>query len=116
MIVEIRPWGKFEMLAWEQPGFWVKKLTVMPGHATSLQIHHHRSEVWQGLRGEGHVQVGDDIRDMKPGKIDWANARVPHRIMCPFGSLEPLQVLEIARGEILTETDIERLEDQYGRT
>ena len=54
---EIRPWGSFTILD-EGEQFKVKRLTVNPGHSTSLQYHKHRSERWIVVQGVATVTLG----------------------------------------------------------
>ena len=113
-ILEPRPWGTFEILA-KGPGFWVKKLTVQPGGRTSLQRHHHRSELFSCLAGTGIFYKDEGSFAVVPGAEITVPVCTLHRIECPKEASGPLVLLEIARGAVLAEDDIERLEDDYGR-
>ena len=52
----IKPWGNFEILTWGDL-YQVKRLTIVPGQAISLQRHVHRSETWKIVQGEGEVHL-----------------------------------------------------------
>ena len=53
-----RPWGYFKILD-RSEGFQVKKLTVLPGEALSLQAHKHRTEHWVVVSGVASVIKAD---------------------------------------------------------
>lgn len=109
---EQRPWGMFERI-YEGGGYQVKCLEVAPGGRLSLQYHHHRSEHWVVVKGRPTVTVGDTAQVMEPGhSIDIPLGAV-HRLE-NFGD-EPVQIIEIQRGDYLGEDDIVRVEDTYER-
>ena len=109
---EQRPWGMFERI-YEGSGYQVKCLEVAPGGRLSLQYHHHRSEHWVVVRGTPTVTVDDTVQVMQPGhSIDIPLGAV-HRLE-NFGD-EPVQIIEIQRGDYLGEDDIVRVEDTYER-
>lgn len=107
-----RPWGSF-LVVRTGPGHLVKIITVEPGQELSLQLHERRSEHWVVLSGLARVRIGDEVYDLGPGD----NARVPvgvrHRISNPGDSR--LEILESQFGDHLSERDIVRFEDIYGR-
>jgi mannose-6-phosphate isomerase-like protein (cupin superfamily) len=108
-----RPWGYYLVLQ-EGPGFKVKQFVVRPQSRLSLQRHRRRAEHWHVVRGEGEVTLGSDtIRLRSGGSIDIPLGAV-HRVRS-VGS-EDLVVIEVQSGEYVGEDDIERLEDDYGRT
>ena len=104
-----RPWGSYVVLE-EGPGHLIKKLVVHPGQRTSLQSHTHRSEHWVTVAGAGVFTVGDEVLTSESATIPMG-AR--HRIANP-GS-ENLVIIEVQRGALLTEDDIVRYSDDYGR-
>ena len=107
-----RPWGAFIVVD-SGPGFQVKRLTVHPGAAISLQWHRRRSERWVVVQGEATVTLGDDVLTLaRGGSIDIPAGTV-HR-MENRGS-GPLEVVEVQQGDYLGEDDIVRLDDKYGR-
>ena len=107
---EKRPWGGFVRYTLNEPST-VKILTVNPGEAFSLQYHHHRSEFWVIMSGNGTAEVGDATDPIIPGKHYLISTGTHHRVTA--GS-EPVVLLEISLGEF-DEADIEHLEDKYGR-
>src|SRR5690606_26208382 len=54
----VRPWGTYTVLG-EGTGFKIKRVVVKPGHALSLQMHHHRSEHWVVVSGTANITVAD---------------------------------------------------------
>jgi len=107
-----RPWGYYTVLQ-EGDGFLTKCIVVNSGGKLSLQLHHHRSEHWVVLQGKAKVLKGYYEYELNPGEsIDLAVEEV-HSLQNPYK--ESLKILEVQKGDILDENDIERLEDIYGR-
>ncbi len=111
--VSQRPWGDYVVLA-DEADHKVKRITVLPGKRLSLQRHQHRQEHWYFILGEGLVTRGDDEIAVRAGSSIDIPLRTKHRIANP-GS-EPLVLIEIQRGDYFGEDDIERFEDDFGRT
>ena len=55
-----RPWGTYEIVD-SGNRFQTKRLTVQPGAALSLQMHHHRAEHWVVVSGTATVTRGDEV-------------------------------------------------------
>ena len=107
-----RPWGVFSVVD-SGPGFQVKRLTVHPGGAMSLQWHKHRAERWVVVQGEATVTRGDDVFTLgEGGSVDIPVGTV-HRI--ENQSNGTLEIIEVQQGDYLGEDDIVRLDDKYGR-
>ena len=109
---EIRPWGKFRSFPYK-PARSIKIITVNPGNAFSLQYHNHRSEFWVVLDKGLEVTIGDKLWRPEAGEEIFIPLKIPHRLRC-FGT-KPARVMEIWIGDS-DESDIVRLEDDYGRT
>ena len=109
---EQRPWGRFEVLL-DEPGYKVKRVTVEPGKRLSLQIHHYRSEHWHIVLGDGLATVGDQEIAVRVSQSIDIPSNVQHRI-ANAGEV-PLVFVEVQRGPKLVESDIVRLQDDYGR-
>ena len=107
-----RPWGTYETVD-SGPRFQVKRLTVNPGAALSLQYHHHRAEHWVVVRGIAKVTRGDEEFTLAENESTFVPVGVAHRLANP-GEV-PLEVIEVQSGDYLGEDDIVRLEDRYGR-
>ena len=108
-----RPWGKYWKL-YEEPGVWVKRIEVNPGGRLSLQRHSHRSEKWVVVAGEGLAIVDEQEIPVKAGVVVDVPLGAIHRI----GNLgkDKLIFIEVATGDLLSEEDIERIQDDYDRT
>ena len=107
-----RPWGHWVVLD-VTPRLVVKKLVVELGRRISLQIHKFRSERWIVMQGVAHVQLGGEQFTMQMGDGVLIPQNTPHRLSNE--SEHPLLILEVQFGELLSENDIERLDDDYGR-
>ena len=107
-----RPWGRWVVLD-VTPRLVVKKLVVEPGCRISLQKHSFRSERWIVMQGEAHVQLGDEQLTMQMGDGVLIPKNTLHRLSNE--SDQEVLLLEIQFGDLLSEDDIERLEDDYGR-
>ncbi len=111
--IDHRPWGFYEVLH-EGTDFKVKRIVVRPCKRMSLQRHFHRDEHWYILCGEPVIVVGDKHISMKQGDSIDIPAKTLHRMSNP--GLEDMVLIEIQRGDSCREDDIERIEDDYGRT
>jgi len=107
----LRPWGWYEVLA-VGDGYQVKRLHLEPNCRFSLQLHQQRSEQWLVLAGQGVVQLGEDSLRVQQGQLLAVPVACVHRASA---GPEGLEILEVQRGSVLREDDIERLEDDYGR-
>ncbi len=107
-----RPWGRWTVLT-EGGGYKVKLIEVWPGHRLSLQFHHHRSEHWVVVSGRARVVIGDRTVEATPLESMVIPVGAVHRLENP--GADPLVVVEVQQGEILSEEDIVRLEDDYHR-
>ena len=109
----LRPWGAFEAID-RGPGHQVKRITVKPGAALSLQYHHHRAEHWIVVRGTARVTCGDRSFVLHQNESTFIPMGAVHRLENP-GKI-PLEIIEVQSGAYLGEDDIVRIEDVYGRT
>ena len=107
-----RPWGSYEAID-AGPRFQVKRITVKPGAALSLQMHHHRAEHWVVVRGTARVTRGEEVILLGENQSTYIPLGVRHRLENP-GKL-PLELIEVQSGGYLGEDDIVRFEDAYGR-
>jgi mannose-1-phosphate guanylyltransferase len=107
-----RPWGTYATLK-EEDGYKVKRITVEPGQALSLQYHHKRSEHWVVVQGHAKVQVGDTEYLTEPGEYRYIPLKEKHRLT-NIGT-EELVLVEVQCGSYTGEDDIVRLQDNYGR-
>ncbi|MBL4919339.1 mannose-1-phosphate guanylyltransferase/mannose-6-phosphate isomerase [Szabonella alba] len=110
---DFRPWGWFESLVIGSR-FQVKRITVHPGAALSLQSHHHRSEHWIVVQGTARVTVDDEVRLVSENQSVYIPLGAVHRMENP-GKL-PMVLIEVQTGSYLGEDDIIRYEDIYARS
>ena len=107
-----RPWGAYDSIDMGER-FQVKRITVNPGAALSLQMHHHRAEHWIVVSGTAEVTRGDEILLLSENQSTYIPLGVTHRLRNP-GKV-PLELIEVQSGSYLGEDDIVRFEDVYGR-
>ena len=107
-----RPWGSYEVVD-SGPGFQVKRLTVNPGAALSLQMHRHRAEHWVVVVGTAKVTRGDEVFSLSKDESTYVPKGARHRLENPGKT--PLEVIEVQTGAYLGEDDIVRFQDDYGR-
>ena len=108
-----RPWGYYKVLA-DEPDHKVKRIVVFPGKRLSLQKHQKRSEHWFLLSGQGIVTLDGERLNKKGGESVNIPCGSLHRIE-NSGTVD-LNFIEVQTGEYFGEDDIERLEDDYGRS
>lgn len=108
-----RPWGWYDSID-EGGRFKVKRIQVNPKACLSLQKHRHRAEHWIVVRGTAEITNGDKILTLTENQSTYIPLGEVHRLANP-GSI-PLEIIEVQSGSYLSEDDIIRLEDQYGRT
>jgi mannose-6-phosphate isomerase-like protein (cupin superfamily) len=109
---EDRPWGWFERLA-EGEGYLVKRLVIKAGHRFSLQTHRYRDETWVVVGGAGLITIDDQAYEASPGLTVFIPAGAVHRGEAENSDLE---LIEVQRGVLLSEDDINRLSDDYERS
>jgi mannose-6-phosphate isomerase-like protein (cupin superfamily) len=112
-VFDQRPWGSFTILD-EDADYKVKRIEVLPTKRLSYQKHAHRSEHWFVVRGTAKVTLnGEEILVKKGEDVD-IPVGTAHRVENPAEEL--LVFIETQTGDYFGEDDIERLEDDFGRT
>jgi mannose-1-phosphate guanylyltransferase/mannose-6-phosphate isomerase len=108
----IRPWGYYKNL---QVGsnFLVKEINVNPGIQLSLQYHNHRAEHWVVVEGYARVTNGDNVFNLEPNQSTYIPIGVTHRL--ENTGMTPLRLIEVQTGDLISEDDIVRVEDDFGR-
>ena len=106
-----RPWGYYEELL-VRVGYRLKRLVILAGQRTSLQYHVHRREYLVVAEGDGYITYGDGNVYLNKGSTWVIEKEVQHRLA---GGDHGMTVIEVQVGEICEESDIVRLEDDYGR-
>ena len=83
-----------------------KSITLHPGKYISYQIHHHRTEVWTFVEGEGLFVLDGEVRCVKAGDTVIIPVEHYHSIK----ALTELTFIEVQMGNPLVEEDIERFD------
>jgi len=111
--VDIRPWGKYEILL-DQDNTKVKKITINPGQRLSYQIHEKRDEHWTVIDGELTI-ILDDIEIVAPyGKSVLIPRKSKHRACNLTDKI--VEFIEVQTGLYFGEEEQTRLMDDYGRS
>ena len=108
-----RPWGSYEVLH-RGADFLVKEIVVRPGQRLSLQRHKHRSEHWVVVQGLARITCDDMVRELGANMSTYIPAGAVHR-MENIGA-DNLHLIEVQSGDYISEDDIERLQDDFGRS
>ena len=108
-----RPWGNYTSIA-EGERWQVKRIEVKPKGSLSLQMHHHRAEHWIVVTGTAKIEVDDENLLLGENQSIYIPLGSRHRLTNP-GRI-PLILIEVQSGSYLSEDDIVRLEDIYGRS
>ncbi|NOY87178.1 MAG: mannose-1-phosphate guanylyltransferase/mannose-6-phosphate isomerase [Deltaproteobacteria bacterium] len=107
-----KPWGSYKVLE-KGRGYLVKRITVDPGQKLSLQMHRHRSEHWVVVAGKALVTVGEETAVKEADEETFIPPLTHHRL--ENVGQEPLDIIEVQYGKVISEDDIIRFEDIYGR-
>jgi mannose-1-phosphate guanylyltransferase/mannose-6-phosphate isomerase len=107
-----RPWGWYDSIE-EAEYFKVKRIQVNPKASLSLQKHHHRAEHWIVVKGTAEVTNGNKTFLLSENQSTYIPLGEVHRLANP-GNI-PLEIIEVQSGSYLTEDDIVRFKDNYGR-
>ena len=108
----IRPWGYYVCID-SGNDYLVKNIFVSPYQKLSIQSHNHRSEIWTILEGKAFVLLDETKQVLEPGDSIYIPLGSKHSLQNPFES--ELKIIEIQRGDYISENDIIRYEDSYGR-
>uniref|UniRef100_UPI0040470F12 mannose-1-phosphate guanylyltransferase/mannose-6-phosphate isomerase n=1 Tax=Polynucleobacter sp. TaxID=2029855 RepID=UPI0040470F12 len=108
-----RPWGWYDSIDMGEH-FQVKRIAVKPGASLSLQMHHHRAEHWIVVKGTAKVTNGDQVFLLEENQSTYIPISTKHRLENP-GKTD-LEMIEVQSGSYLSEDDIIRFEDSYGRS
>ena len=107
-----RPWGKYSNF-FKGKNFLIKELYIKPKGMLSLQKHHHRSEHWLVIQGNPKITLNNFIFTKKPNDHIFVPLKTIHRIHNPGN--KPVKIMEAQLGSLLSENDIVRYDDIYGR-
>jgi len=107
-----RPWGNYTSVV-EGSRWQVKSIEVKPKASLSLQMHHHRAEHWIVVTGTANVEINDKKSILGENQSVYIPLGSKHRLTNP-GRI-PLILIEVQSGTYLSEDDIVRFDDIYGR-
>ena len=110
---EERRWGTYRVLDNAEYEDGTRSLTktihLNAGKNISYQLHHHRSEVWTCVEGEGIFVLDGERKDVKRGDV--MNIPVGH--LHAIKATTDLTFIEVQIGNPLVEEDIERFEFEW---
>ena len=113
MSESIRPWGRYEILQ-ELASLKVKCIWVHPTKRLSYQRHERRAEHWFLVAGTATVTINGVESNVSAGdSLDIAIGDL-HRIE-NIGD-DDVIFIEVQSGTYFGEDDIERIEDDFGRS
>ncbi|MBR6163668.1 mannose-1-phosphate guanylyltransferase/mannose-6-phosphate isomerase [bacterium] len=107
-----RPWGYYTCMN-SGEGYLTKTICVLPKQKLSIQSHNHRSEHWVVLEGKALVYKDGKEYNIYPGESIDIPLGVKHSLQNPYD--EELKIIEVQKGDYISEDDIIRYEDCYGR-
>ncbi len=110
---DVRPWGEYYILS-DESDHKVKRIVVQPGKRFSYQRHQRRSEHWIIVAGRARMTLDDVQTEHSAGEALFIPLLAKHRLECI--SEAPLVFIEVQLGEYFGEDDIERFEDDFGRS
>ena len=110
---EESPWGWYDVID-QGNRYKVKSIEVNPNASLSLQKHLHRAEHWVVVEGTAQIEVDGKISIIKENESTYIPLGSKHRLSHP-GKI-PLRIIEVQSGSYLEEDDIERFDDNYGRS
>lgn len=107
-----RPWGYYTCMNSGQ-GYLTKTICVLPKQKLSIQSHNHRSEHWVVLEGKALVVKEDSEYYLNAGDSIDIPVKAKHSLQNPYD--EELKIIEVQKGDYISEDDIIRYQDCYGR-
>lgn len=107
-----RPWGSYTCID-SGNGYLTKTIKVTPKQKLSIQSHNHRCEHWVVLEGKALVILDENEYTLNPGESIDIPIKAKHSLQNPYDT--ELKILEVQKGDYLSEEDIIRYEDIYGR-
>lgn len=107
-----RPWGFYEIIS-QQKNSKIKKIVVDPKSKLSYQSHKYRSEHWIVLKGIATIKKNGGVTKLFPDESMYISSGDKHKLMNNENT--PLEIIEVQTGKKLSENDIIRYDDIYGR-
>lgn len=110
---EERRWGTYRVLDNAEYEDGTRSLTktihLNAGKNISYQLHHHRSEVWTCVEGEGVFVLDGERKEVKRGDV----MNIPVEHLHAIKATTDLTFIEVQIGNPLVEEDIERFEFEW---
>ena len=107
-----RPWGYYTCMN-SGEGYLTKTICVMPKQKLSVQSHNYRSEHWVVLEGVALVLLDGKEYIVNSGDSIDIPLKAKHSLQNPYD--RELKIIEVQKGNYISEEDIIRYEDCYGR-
>ena len=109
----LRPWGSATTIR-EEPGLKIRLLEIEANRSLTRHLHRQRSEHWVVTNGFAKLLCGEKKLVLNQSESAFIPPNTVHRLENP-GNL-PAQLIEVQLGSFIGEDDIERFEDDFGRT
>lgn len=106
-----RPWGSYDDIM-EVERWQAKKIVMNPGASLSLQMHHHRAEHWDVVKGTAVVEKNGVEELVGENQSTHIPLGAKQRLTNP--SKIPVKMIQVQIGPYLGKGDIVRFEDRYG--
>lgn len=107
-----RPWGVYEVMSHEKNSK-IKRIVVKPQAELSYQSHKHRNEHWIVLEGTASIKKNGKEFTISKNESTYIKSGDKHKLMNK-GKTD-LVIIEVQTGKKLSEDDIIRYDDIYGR-
>ena len=107
-----RPWGFYRVIA-QGKNYASKVIHVDIGQSLSVQSHNHRAEHWVVACGKAKVLLNDKEFVLEVGQSVDIPVKAIHSLANPYD--EALEIIELQMGKVISEDDITRYSDIYGR-
>jgi len=107
-----RPWGTFSVNK-KGKNFTIKTIHVKPGKRLSLQSHRYRSEHWVVVSGTAKVTIDGNVSYVNENESVFISVGQKHRLENDTDKM--LEIVEVQVGDVLSEDDIERFDDDFKR-
>ena len=107
-----RPWGKYEIV-FQEKNTKIKKITVKPKSELSYQSHKYRNEHWIVLKGVATIKKNNSSFKIKKNESTYIAKGDKHKLI--NNENINLEIIEVQTGTKVSEEDIIRYEDIYGR-
>lgn len=109
---EEKRWGirrTLDYIETEQGGVLTRQVELHPGGLTSYHSHAKKEEIWTVLSGNGRFMLEDQLYEVGPGDV----MRFPRGARHGVKADTALRCVQVEIGQVLDETDIERLSTSW---